>query len=137
MTRRNNARLAGFTFLVYIAVAFSGMIIGNRASAGDTAAARLASIAAHLPAARLAFILEMVGCFCALVLAVTLYAVTRDQDPDLALLAGVFRVAEGVIGGVSLNRSLGRIWLAGEAPRLDPSAVSALSAVLLTERQTI
>ncbi len=33
------------------------------------------------PTMRLAVVLELVGCFCALVLAVTLYAITRDAGP--------------------------------------------------------
>ena len=81
---------------------------------------------------RTAILLELVGCFCALVLAVTLYAITRDADPDLALLAMVCRVAEGVIGAVALPRSLGRLWLAtaagADAP--DPAAAAALGAHL-------
>src|SRR6266487_1208082 len=44
----------------------------------------------------------MVGGFFALVLAVTLYAITRDQDRDLAMLGLTCRVAEGVIGAASL-----------------------------------
>ncbi len=132
MTRRTNARVAGFTFFVYIAVAMTGMVLSNRATRGEGVAARLASIAQHASELRLAFVLELVGCFCALVLAVTLYAITRDQDPDLAMLALTFRVAEGVIGAISLPRTLGRLWLAtasgADAP--DPAAANALGAFL-------
>jgi hypothetical protein len=81
---------------------------------------------------RAAIVLEMIGCFCALVLAVTLYAITRDEDPDLALLAMVCRVAEGVIGGISLEPMLRRLWLAtaagADAP--DPASATALAADL-------
>ena len=132
MTLRSNARVAGFAFLVYIAAALTGMVLSGRASRGEGNAARLASIASHLPVMRTAILLELVGCFCALVLAVTLYAITRDADPDLALLAMVCRVAEGVIGAVALPRSLGRLWLAtaagADAP--DPAAAAALGAHL-------
>ena len=112
MTLRSNSRVAGYAFLLYIAAALTGMVLSGRASSGEGNAARLASIASHLPVMRTAILLELVGCFCALVLAVTLYAITRDADPDLALLAMVCRVAEGVIGAVALPRSLGRLWLA-------------------------
>ena len=132
MTLRSNARVAGFAFLVYIAAALTGMVLSGRASSGEGNAARLASIASHLPVMRTAILLELVGCFCALVLAVTLYAITRDADPDLALLAMVCRVAEGVIGAIGLPRSLGRLWLATaagpDAP--DPAAAAALGAHL-------
>jgi hypothetical protein len=132
MTRRTNARIAGFTFLFYIAVAFSGMVLANSAASGEGTAAKLASIAQHASAMRLAIVLEMLGCFCALVLAVTLYAITREQDPDLAMLAMTCRVAEGVISAVSLPRMVGKLWLAtaagADAP--DPASANALGAVL-------
>ena len=133
MTRTTNARVAGFTFLIYIAVALTGMVLSNRAASGEGTAAKLASIAQHAFEYRVAFVLELVSCFCALVLAVTLYAITRDQDPDLAMLAMTCRVAEGVIGGIALPRMLGRLWLAtaagADAP--DPAAANALGAVLV------
>src|SRR5512141_699570 len=98
MNRRTNARVAGFAFLVYIAAAFTGMVLERNASSGEGIAAQLAGIAQHAPAMRIAVVLQLIGCFCALVLAVTLYAITRDVDADLALLAMTCRVAEGVIG---------------------------------------
>lgn len=132
MTLRSNARLAGFAFLVYIAVSLTGMVLSGQASSGEGTAARLSSIASHVPLMRTAILLELVGCFCALVLAVTLYAITRDADRDLAMLALTCRVAEGVIGAVSLSRGLGRLWLAtaGGADAPDPAAASALGAYL-------
>ena len=115
MTRRTNAKAVGFAFLVYIAAALSGMILSSRAASGEGIAARLAGIARHAPIMRLAVVLGLVGCFCALVLAVTLYAITRDQDPDLALLAMTCLFANGVIGAVSLPRDVGKLWLATAA----------------------
>ncbi|MEP6995200.1 MAG: DUF4386 domain-containing protein, partial [Acidobacteriota bacterium] len=133
MTRRNNAKVAGFAFLVYIAVALTGIIMSNRASSGEGTAAKLANIAQHVPQMRVAFVLEMLGCVCALVLGVTLYAITRDADGDLALLGMTFRVAEGVIGAVSLPEMLKSLWLAtttgAHAP--SPAAVDAVAAYLL------
>jgi hypothetical protein len=133
MTRRTNARIAGFTFLFYIAVAMTGMVLASRAASGEGTAAKLASIAQHASSVRVAVVLEMLGCFSALVLAVTLYAITHDQDPHLAMLAMICRVAEGVIGADSLSRPLGRLWLATaagpDAP--DPASANALAAFLL------
>jgi hypothetical protein len=133
MTRRTNARVAGFTFLFYIAVGLTGMVLSNRATGGDGTAAKLANIAQHVSDVRVAFVLELLCCFFALVLAVTLYSITRDEDPDLAMLVLACRTAEGVIGGAALPRSLGRLWLAtatgADAP--DPAAANALGAFLL------
>ena len=132
MTRRTNARVAGFTFLFYIAVAMTGMVLASRAASGEGTAAKLASIAQHATSVRVAVVLELLGSFSALVLGVTLYAITRDQDSDLAMLAMTCRVAEGVIAAVSLPRMVGKLWLAtaagADAP--DPAAANALGAVL-------
>jgi len=133
MTRTQNARVAGFTFLIYIGAAMTEMVLSRRATAGEGTAARLASIAEHVSDLRAAFLLDLVGCCCALVLAVTLYAITCDQDPDVAMLALTFRVAEGVVGVVSLPNALGRLWLAtaGGPGAPDPASVNALGAVML------
>ena len=133
MTRRTNARVAGFTFLFYIAVGLTALVLSNRAAGGEGTTAQLASIAGHASEVRAAVLLELLGCFSALVLAVTLYSITRDEDRDLAMLVLVFRTAEGVIGAVSLPRTLGGLWLATaarpDAP--DPAATTALAATLL------
>ena len=133
MTRKTNARLAGFTFLFYIAVAFPSMVLFGRATSGEGIAAKFASIAQHATDVRVAVVLSLLGCFSALVLAVTLYAITREVDADLAMLALICRVAEGVISGISIPETLGLLWLATatgtNAP--DPGAAHALGAYLL------
>ncbi len=133
MTRRTNARVAGIAYLIYIAVSLAGMTLSGRAMSGEGTVAKLASLSQHASDLRIAILLFMVGNFCALVLAVTLYSITRDQDPDLALMVLVCRTAEGVVGGVALSRDVGRLWLAtatgGGAP--DPAAANALGAFLL------
>jgi len=133
MTRKTNSRIAGFTFLFYIAVAFPSMVLFGRAASGDGMAAKLLGLARHATDVRVSVVLALLGCFSALVLAVTLYAITRDQDPDLALLAMTCRVAEGVAGAVSIPLTLGLLWLAtatgADAP--EPAAAQALGAFLL------
>jgi len=133
MTRTTNARIAGFTLLFYIGVAFPSMVLFDRASRGEGIAAQLESIAQHASEVRLVVVLSLLGSFSALVLAVTLYRITREQDPDLAMLALTCRVAEGVISGVSLSETLGLLWLATatgvNAP--DPAAALAVGGYLL------
>ena len=63
MTRRTNARVAGFTFLFYIAVAMTGMILATRAAGGEGTAAKLASIAQHATSVRVAVVLELLSFF--------------------------------------------------------------------------
>jgi hypothetical protein len=133
MTRTTNARIAGFTFLFYIAVALPSMVLFDRASRGEGIAAQLESIAQHASDVRVIVVLSLLGSFSALVLGVTLYRITREQNPDLAMLALTCRVAEGVISGVSLSETLGLLWLAtatgANAP--DPAAAYAVGAYLL------
>jgi hypothetical protein len=102
MTRRTNARIAGFTFLVYIAAGITSMVLFRGATSGEGIADKLASIAGHATTVGVVVLLGFVQCFSALVLGVTLWAITRDQDDDLAMLGLTCRVGEGVIGGLAI-----------------------------------
>ena len=77
--------------------------------------------------------LELFQCFSALVLAVTLHAVTREQDPDLAMMALICRVGEGVIIATGIPSTLALLWLATAAGAGAPDTASAhaLAAYLL------
>jgi hypothetical protein len=98
MTRNTNARIAGFTFLFYIATGVLSMVVFGRAARGNGIAEKLASIAQHVTDMRIVFILALLQAFSAIALAVTLYAITREQDRDLAMAGLIFRVGEGLIG---------------------------------------
>ncbi len=137
MTRRTNARIAGVTFLVYIAAGITSMVLFARATSGEGVAAQLAGIAQHATDVRLTILLGLLMNLSALVLAVTLYAITREQDPDLAMLALTCRLAEG-IAGMDVSRTLGLLWLATatEAAAPDAGAASALGAFLLKMGET-
>ena len=78
MTRPTAARVAGFTFLFYIVVGISSM-------AG----------AFHGPAAVLATYAQNSS---AVILALTLFVVTRVEQPVVAALGMLFRLAEGALG---------------------------------------
>ena len=138
MTRRANATIAGFTFLVYIAAGITSMVLFARATSGEGVAAQLATIAQHATDVRFTVLLNLLMNLSALVLAVTLYVITRDQDRDLALLAMTCRVAEG-IAGMDVSVTLGLLWLATEteAATLDPGAASALGAFFLKMAKTM
>ncbi|HZI64366.1 MAG TPA: DUF4386 domain-containing protein, partial [Thermoanaerobaculia bacterium] len=132
MTRRTNSRIAGFTFLLYIAVGITTLVLSGRATGGEGTAAKLASIAQHETEMRLVVFLSLLTSFCAIVLGVTLWAITREQDPDLAMLGLTCRVLEGVPHGLSTTLAL--LWLTaagGGAAALDAGAKTALGAYLL------
>ncbi len=132
MTRRANARVAGFTFLIYIAVAFPAMVLSTRATAGADAAAKLASVTEHLTQMRITVLLTLASAMCAVVLAVTLFAITREEDEDLARLAMFCRLGEGIVGSFAVS-TLGLIWLAtsGDATTPDAAAKAALTSFFL------
>ena len=133
MTRKTNARIAGIAFLFYIAAGILSMVLSRRASGGGTGiAAKLAGMADHTAEVRFAYLLAFMTAFAALSLGVTLYALTRDEDPDLAMLAMTCRVAEGVVG-VSLPSTLVLLWLATTtgAGAPDTAVAHAIGAFLL------
>jgi hypothetical protein len=137
MTRKTNARLAGMAYLLYIAAAFPAMLLSNRATSGEGIAAKLEGLALHATDVRLAAVLSLIGCCCALVLAVTLYAITREQDRDLAMLGLTCRVAEGITGAASIPTTLGLLALAtaagGGASAPDPRAAGAVGAFVFAQ----
>lgn len=135
MTRTTNARLAGSVFLIYIATGITSMVLSGRATIGaEGTAAKLASIAEHAWILRLDIVLTLLQGAYALVLAVTLYSLTRDQDHDLAMMALCCRVTEGVIAAISPIRALGLLSIAtasAAVPAPDAAAAQALGALLL------
>jgi hypothetical protein len=78
MTRTANARVAGFTFLLYIAAGITSMALARQAPARE--------------------LLSVLMSLSAIVLGVTLYAITREVDGDLAMLAMACRLVEAVHG---------------------------------------
>ena len=115
MTHTTNARIAGFTFLFYIAAGITSLVLSSQATGGQEVPAKLASIAQHVLQLRLTIVLGLLQAVCAIVLAVTLYAITRDQDSDLAMLALIFRVGEGLLNAVSTRDTLELLWLGTSA----------------------
>lgn len=75
------ARIAGVTFLLYIAAGIASMTLGSRSQWSDP--------------------LSLLMSFSALVLGVTLYELTRAQGQALALFALICRVAEAIQYGES------------------------------------
>jgi hypothetical protein len=135
MTRATNARIAGVTFLVYIVAGITSLMLLRRATRGDLIADKFASIAGHATDVGVLVLLGFAQCFSAIVLGVTMWALTRDEDSDLAMLGLACRVGEGIIAGLSIPAILTVFSLATSAGT-DASATAAahiLAGYLLRE----
>jgi hypothetical protein len=77
MSLTTHARIAGLTYLLYIALEFPTMFLKDK---------------------DLSAMLNLLGSANAIVLAVALYGVTRTVVPDLAFLAMAFRLGEAITG---------------------------------------
>jgi uncharacterized protein DUF4386 len=139
MTRNTNARVAGAAYLLYIAVALPSMLLSSRATRGEDMAARLVTISQHVGDLRLSAVLGLAGCFCALVLAATLFAVTRVEDPDVAMIGLTCRVAEGITGAVGIPATLALVTLAttGIANAPNAGGTEAVAAFVLRQPTAI
>ena len=134
MTRTTNARIAGFTYLFYAAIGICGDLLMHHAFGGADDATTLARFGEYATEVRIDILIKLLEALSALVLAVTLYGITRDEDHELAMLGMVCRVAEGVLGTLSIQSYLGLVWLAkaGAGPgSLDLSTTNALRTFLL------
>ena len=135
MTRTTNARVAGVTFLLYIAVGIATMIVARTIPDAEGTAARLASMAEHASIVRINMMLGFLTGFIALTLGVALYGITRDEDHEIAILALLCRVVEGGSILAPMFATLGLLWLATEAGTGgDQASVHALAGLLIKVR---
>ena len=111
MTVTTNARIAGFTFFLYIVAGITSLALHGRPHVTD--------------------FLSLLTSLCALVLGVTLYALTRDVDPDLAVLALACRAIEAIHYEGTIFFAIGSTlfaWLLLRG-RLSPAAIGWLGVV--------
>jgi hypothetical protein len=98
VTAKTNARVAGITFILYIAVGMTSIYLSTQLINGAVETAdKLVAAEQNNTLAQINIILTLVSAACAIILAVTIYGLTRDVDRDIALMALCWRVAEGVI----------------------------------------
>ena len=100
MTRAVVARVAGATFLLYIAVKVAGSILFEGSIGSGVAASRLAAVAAHASDLRIATVLALANCVCALVMGASLYFYTRSSHAELSTFILICRTGEAVLFGV-------------------------------------
>ena len=105
------ARVAGFTFLFYIIAGISSMALPNLMQVAD--------------------LLSLLLNFSAIVLGVTLYMITREQGPGLALMALACRIIEAVHGESAIFFAVGSMlfcWLLLRG-RMIPVALAWLGVI--------
>jgi hypothetical protein len=135
MPRTSNARIAGLAFLFYIAAGVASMVLFGGATGAEGTAEKLASIAQHAADVRLSVVLGLFTPFVAMVLSTALYAITRDQDRFLSMVAMVCLFGAGVIDGIYIPTTLGLVSLATSVGANAPdTSVYALGSFLLTAR---
>jgi hypothetical protein len=132
MTRNTNAKIAGYAFIYYIAAGILTMILSAKTRSGTGIVGKLAGMAQHVTQVRITYLVGLSLAFAAFALGISLYALTRDEDADLAMTGLVCRVAEGIVG-VALPSTLVLLWLAtGTGPSgVDPATSHALATYLV------
>ncbi|WP_460707673.1 DUF4386 domain-containing protein [Myceligenerans halotolerans] len=124
MSSRIAARLAGALFLfVMVSVLVASALQGETGDAGEA----LRAISERTLPYRASIVALLVAAVASLALGVTLYAVTRRQDENLAMLALVCRVAEAGPYVVQIVGALALLSLSG-SPGATELALAVLAA---------
>ena len=134
MAPTTNARLAGLTYLFYIALGIANEVLMHRAKGAEGVGAKLVRVAEYAAEVRVAILLALLECFSAIVVGVALYAITREVDHELAMIAMICRAAEGIINAVSITSNLELLWLATARDgvgALDAATANTLGTFLL------
>ena len=100
MTRKTNGRVAVTALLLYIVTGIGNMALMSRIGGSGTAA-HLAAIANHPRLIGVDILHGLLEASYALIIAVTMYALTRDEDRELAIVAMCCRVVEGAIAMIA------------------------------------
>ena len=133
MTERNAARVAGVAYLSYIVFTMSSVTFYGAAVEGHDVAEKLAHFAGEIGKVRLSVLLDLLQIICALVLAVTLYRLTKPVDATLATLAMLFRAGEGFLGTSEISSKLELMRLTAGLQGQPTAETIAIGRYLLTK----
>jgi hypothetical protein len=140
MTTTTHARIAGATFVLYIAIGMTGMYLSSAMTGGaETTAAKLAAIVENKSMAQLNIIFTLLAALCAVMLATTIYRLTSGVDRELALMALCCRVAEGVVIVVATMILVATIAIANMVsgtPVADPTYIALAELIFKIEGHT-
>jgi hypothetical protein len=139
MTRPVVARLAGATLLLYIAVKVASSILSEGSIGGGPAAGRLAAVAANASDLRIATVLALADCVCALVLAVLLCFYTRRGHPELSTLVLAGRAGEAVFFGAYALGIIALVFIAEASTQAtrDTDALLVVAIIRSTRHATL
>jgi hypothetical protein len=99
---RTEEKAAGIAYLGYIVFAASSAMLSGRTMVGSDLPQMLSTLSRMIGTARVTVLLDLLQIVCAIVLAATLYRLTKAVDPTIALLAMLFRTGEGLLGFLPL-----------------------------------
>ena len=128
MTQRAECKLAGYAYLAYIVFAMSAAVLSGKTTAGADTSHMLATLRSTISIAQVTVLIDLLQIVCAVVLAVTLYRLSRTVDATLALLAMAFRFGEGLAGFLPL---LGKLELMKLATASDPLCESSAGCLAI------
>ena len=130
MTQRAEGKLAGYTYLAYIVFAMSATVLTGKTEGGTDAAQMLSTLRGTIHLAQVTVLLDLLQMICAVVLAVTLYRLSRMVDATVALLAMAFRFGEGLSAFVPL---LGKLELMRLATASNPSCANSVGCLAIAD----
>ncbi len=122
MTQRAEFIFSFFAYLAYIVLAMSAAVLSRKTTAGADTSQMLSTLRSTMAIAQVTVLLDLLQIVCAIVLAVTLYRLSRTVDVTLALLAMAFRFGEGLAGFVPL---LGKLELMKLATASNPMCTNS------------
>jgi hypothetical protein len=102
VTKRTEARVAGYTYLSYIVFAMLSTVLSSKTTVGADTSQMLATLRNTIWIARGTVLLDLLQIVCAVVLAVTLYRLSKVVDATLAMIAMGFRFGEGLLSFLPL-----------------------------------
>jgi len=106
------AQIAGVTYIAYVSTSIADAIMYGRATAGGSVTARLASVALHGGLLELSIVLAVATVIYALLLAVSLYTITREVNAGIALFAMGCRFVEAMANAAPAAARLGILRIA-------------------------
>jgi len=135
-------------FLLVLVFDIAGLAVGSTIAGSGDLGAQAHRIVDWEPLYRFGLVLGLVGALGTVPLAVGLYVTVTSVDPNLAVMALVFRAVEAAIGGVAIVGSFSRLDLyraeALDAAQrgllaqvVDPSAGTSVAAIFFCLGSTI